>query len=183
MTERTTRDRRFADTVVMPAAITEVGNIAATSMPSRFDTGCRDDLVAVDGAAVPVRVSGSVDGGVRRRRPRRHDVLGTGDAAGRDGRRRPDRRAAAAGCRSTASSSPATTPLTGATRRGDGPRATVIDSDRLSRTITVERLPRRLLVDRRRGTPPVMGGDDGRRLARAVAARRRRVQRLVDPTA
>ena len=59
--ERTTRDRRFGDTVVMPAAIAEVGNIAASSVPDRFDTNCRDDLVTVDDMAVPVRVTGSVD--------------------------------------------------------------------------------------------------------------------------
>jgi hypothetical protein len=60
ITERTTRDRRFGDTVVMPAAIAEVGNIAASSMPSRFATNCRDDLVTVDDVAVPVRVAGSI---------------------------------------------------------------------------------------------------------------------------
>ena len=60
VTERTTRDRRFADTVVMPAAISEVGNIVPSSLPSRFDTGCRDDLVAVDGTPVSVRVAGSL---------------------------------------------------------------------------------------------------------------------------
>ena len=31
--ERTTRDRRFGDTVVMPAAITEIGNIASAMSP------------------------------------------------------------------------------------------------------------------------------------------------------
>ncbi len=60
VTERTTRDRRFGDTVVMPAAITEVGNIVPSSLPSRFDTGCRDDLVAVDGAPVALSVEGSL---------------------------------------------------------------------------------------------------------------------------
>ncbi len=60
VTERTTRDRRFGDTVVMPAAIAEVGNIAASSLPDRFDTNCQDDLVTVDDVAVPVRVAGSV---------------------------------------------------------------------------------------------------------------------------
>ena len=44
-------------------------------------------------------------------------------------------------------------------------------------------MPRRVLADRRRGSPPVVGGDNGRRVARATAARRRRVQRLVDPAA
>ncbi len=60
VTERTTRDRRFADTVVMPAAISEVGNIVPSSLPSQFDTGCRDDLVAIDSTPVSVRVAGSL---------------------------------------------------------------------------------------------------------------------------
>jgi arabinofuranan 3-O-arabinosyltransferase len=60
ITERTTRDRRFGDTVVLPTAFAEIGNIAASSIPRRLDTRCRDDLVTVDGVAVPVRVAGSV---------------------------------------------------------------------------------------------------------------------------
>ena len=60
VTERTTRDRRFGDTVVMPAAISEVGNVVPSSLPERFDSGCRDDLVAVDAVPVPVRVAGTL---------------------------------------------------------------------------------------------------------------------------
>ena len=53
----TTRDRRYGDTVQMPAAITEIGNVKPTDLPPTFDTGCRDDLVQIDGVPVPVRVS------------------------------------------------------------------------------------------------------------------------------
>jgi arabinofuranan 3-O-arabinosyltransferase len=60
ITERTTRDRRYADTVVLPAAIAELTNVAPTEMPASFSTGCRDDLVAVDGVALPVRLDGDV---------------------------------------------------------------------------------------------------------------------------
>jgi len=58
--ERTTRDRRFADRVLMPAAIVEVGNVEPAVIPDTFATECRDDLVSVDGVAVPVRVEGTV---------------------------------------------------------------------------------------------------------------------------
>ncbi len=56
----TTRDRRYGDIVQLPAAITEIGNVARTQVPTTFDTGCRDDLVQIDGVAIPVRVRGSV---------------------------------------------------------------------------------------------------------------------------
>ena len=81
VTERTTRDRRFGDTVVMPAAITEVGNIVPSSLPSRFDTGCRDDLVAVDGAPVRAQRRGVTGRGVRGSRARHFDLLRFGTAA------------------------------------------------------------------------------------------------------
>ena len=56
----TTRDRRFADPMQMPAAIVELGNVAAAELPDSFATDCRDDLVAVDGTPIPVRVDGTV---------------------------------------------------------------------------------------------------------------------------
>ena len=140
VTERTTRDRRFGDTVVMPAAIAEVGNIGASSIPGRFDTNCRDDLVSVDDVAVPVRIAGSVadafDGSALETTTCTGPVTlpaGVVSVAGQ-----PEPRAA--GCRSTASFS-----ARARSRRGvspdDGPIATVISSDRLSRTIEVEDCP------------------------------------------
>lgn len=58
--ERTTNDRRFADRVMMPAAIAEVSNIEPSVVPEGFETDCRDDLVSIDGEPVAVQVSGSV---------------------------------------------------------------------------------------------------------------------------
>lgn len=62
LTEHTTRDRRFGDTVLMPAAVTELDNVLASDVPEEFATRCRDDLVAIDGTPVAVRVAGSVAG-------------------------------------------------------------------------------------------------------------------------
>lgn len=58
--ERVTRDRRFADTVLMPAAISEITNIEPAELPRDFATDCRDDLVSIDGEPVRVRVAGTV---------------------------------------------------------------------------------------------------------------------------
>ena len=58
--ERTTRDRRLADTVLMPAAISEITNIEPATIPDSFETECRDDLVVIDGEPVAVRVAGSL---------------------------------------------------------------------------------------------------------------------------
>lgn len=56
-----TTDWYSAQPVEMPVAIAEVGvpGLVAPAPPPTFDTGCRLDLVAVDGAAVPVRVTGT----------------------------------------------------------------------------------------------------------------------------
>ena len=50
-------DRRIAE----PAAIAEIGLPGPTvpALPATFDSGCRDDLLRVDGRPVPVRVTGS----------------------------------------------------------------------------------------------------------------------------
>lgn len=52
-----TRERRTA-----PIAVSEIRSNAWTnaSLPARFDTGCRNDLVSIDGMPVPVRISDSV---------------------------------------------------------------------------------------------------------------------------
>ncbi|MBA3302808.1 MAG: discoidin domain-containing protein, partial [Acidimicrobiia bacterium] len=49
--------------VVMPVGIAELGipGLSAPQPPARLRTGCRSDLLAVDGAPVPVRVSGSTE--------------------------------------------------------------------------------------------------------------------------
>ena len=137
--ERTTRDRRFGDTVVMPAAIAEVGNIAASSVPERFDTNCRDDLVTVDDMAVPVRVTGSVDDAFDGSALEATTCTGpvtlppgmvgiAGQPSARSGLQ-VDRIVLGAG-----EVAPGVSP-------DGGPTATVMSSDRLSRTIEVEDCP------------------------------------------
>ena len=142
VTERTTRDRRFGDTVAMPAAISEIGNIVGTSFPATFDTGCRDDLVAIDGTPVPIRVTGSVaaafDAAALDTTTCSASVrLSTGAiaVAGQESRRsglQVDRLVLAGEDRTDDAVPRSTT---------DGPLATVVDGDRLSRTIRVDRCP------------------------------------------
>jgi hypothetical protein len=52
-------DRRIAE----PAALAEIGLPGARvpALPRTFDSGCRPDLLAVDGRPVPVRVTGPMD--------------------------------------------------------------------------------------------------------------------------
>jgi arabinofuranan 3-O-arabinosyltransferase len=138
VTERTTRDRRFGDTVVMPVAITEIGNIAGSSLPAGFDTGCRDDLVAIDAEPVALRVSGSLTaalaGEALETAPCSGPVTlaaGQREITGQQGRRsglQVDRLVLAGSGETTAGAA-------------TGPLATVVDSARLGRTISVERCP------------------------------------------
>ena len=135
--ERTTRDRRYGETVVLPAAISEVGNIVASSMPSEFDTGCREDLVAVGEEFVPVRVAGSVaaafDGSALETTTCVDTVTlesGTVAVTGQQ-----DRRSGLQVDRLVLGGADA---RADAARSSDGPTATVVESDRLDRTITVE---------------------------------------------
>ena len=53
-------DRRYAEPVVLPAAIAELSLGERTVVPDRVDTGCRDDLVQIDGEAIPVRIEAAV---------------------------------------------------------------------------------------------------------------------------
>jgi hypothetical protein len=58
-----TRMRRYATaaTVVAPVGIAELGipGLQLPPAPARIDSGCRDDLVAIDGQPVSVRVTGA----------------------------------------------------------------------------------------------------------------------------
>jgi len=54
---RPTLDRRYGEPVVLPAAVAEITAGEPTSIPTTVDTGCRDDLLAIDGQAVAVRVT------------------------------------------------------------------------------------------------------------------------------
>ena len=81
----------------LPVAIADVDGLDATPAPFRdtVDTGCRSDLVSVDGTPVPVRVTGSVADALARRplslaRMRRPRRAGRGHHH-RHHRRRPHR--------------------------------------------------------------------------------------------
>ncbi len=55
--------------IATPVAIAELGipGLSGRTPGATFDTGCRDDLLAVDGAPIPVRVSGSTEDALDRR--------------------------------------------------------------------------------------------------------------------
>jgi arabinofuranan 3-O-arabinosyltransferase len=53
---RFTLDRRYAEPIELPAAIAELSIGERTLLPDRIDTGCRGDLVQVDGEPVDLRV-------------------------------------------------------------------------------------------------------------------------------
>ena len=57
---RITLDRRYAEPVVLPAAIAELSVAAAATTPTAVGTGCRDDLVAIDGVGVPIETRATV---------------------------------------------------------------------------------------------------------------------------
>jgi hypothetical protein len=58
----TTHDWVADDDVDQPAAIAEIGlpGEKVPALPERFDSGCRDDIVTLDGEPVPVRARGSM---------------------------------------------------------------------------------------------------------------------------
>jgi arabinofuranan 3-O-arabinosyltransferase len=58
---RITLDRRYAEPVQLPAAIAELSVGDRTLVPDWTDTGCRGDLLYIDGESVPVRVSAAVE--------------------------------------------------------------------------------------------------------------------------
>jgi arabinofuranan 3-O-arabinosyltransferase len=60
---RTTVDRRTFDVVETPVAISEieVAGLAPVGLPGRLDTGCRDDLVSIDGSPLPIRIDAPTD--------------------------------------------------------------------------------------------------------------------------
>jgi arabinofuranan 3-O-arabinosyltransferase len=61
--ERITTDRRYAEPVVLPVALTELDapGLVRIEPPTQLDTGCRDDLLALDGAAIALRIVADVD--------------------------------------------------------------------------------------------------------------------------
>ena len=67
--ERLTREWYSNGFVALPVSVAEVRIEGARlpAPPADIDTGCRDDLVFIDGAAVPVRVTGSVADALARR--------------------------------------------------------------------------------------------------------------------
>ena len=67
--ERLTRDWYSNGFVALPVSVAEVraGDMGPRALPSPVDTGCRGDLLWVDGAPVPVRVTGAASDAVARR--------------------------------------------------------------------------------------------------------------------
>ena len=67
--ERLTRDWYSNGFVALPVSVAEVrvGDSATLGPPADIDTGCRDDLVSVDGQSVPVRITGTADDALARR--------------------------------------------------------------------------------------------------------------------
>jgi arabinofuranan 3-O-arabinosyltransferase len=64
----TTNDWSSNREVDQPAALAEIGLPGPTvaARPDRFDSGCRDDLLSIDGEPVAVRVSGTMDAALAR---------------------------------------------------------------------------------------------------------------------
>lgn len=62
LTVATGVERRYGETVQLPVVLAgaRLDGLAPIAARPTIDTGCRDDLVALDGAPVPVRVTGSV---------------------------------------------------------------------------------------------------------------------------
>ena len=137
---RTVLDRRYGEPVALPAAIAELSTDEPATVPSTFDSGCRDDLVTIDGRPLSVRVQGSVAAllagqpvaAVPCAGATIHLAAGThrlATAKGLDTGLDVDRVVLAAPDR----------PAAGAAR---GPRATLTADSRLSRDITVEGCPK-----------------------------------------
>ena len=61
LTPATGVERRYGETVQLPVVLRDatLDGVAPVVAPTTIDTGCRDDLVAIDGVPVPVRVTGS----------------------------------------------------------------------------------------------------------------------------
>jgi arabinofuranan 3-O-arabinosyltransferase len=80
-TPRTTVDRRYGDVVVLPIAIAELGlpAVPGERAATPFDSGCRSDLVTVDGTAVPVRITGTAGESLLDRPPLAVEWCGAGD--------------------------------------------------------------------------------------------------------
>jgi arabinofuranan 3-O-arabinosyltransferase len=76
-----TTDWYSGDLVNMPVAVAELGlpGVVAPPVPDDFDSGCRDDLLLVDGAPLPLRVTGTTVDALRRQRL---DVAPCGPEAG-----------------------------------------------------------------------------------------------------
>jgi arabinofuranan 3-O-arabinosyltransferase len=63
VTPTMTNDWVGGNAVAQPAAIAEIGlpGPKVPALPDRFDTGCRDGLLTVDGESVPLRITGTMD--------------------------------------------------------------------------------------------------------------------------
>jgi arabinofuranan 3-O-arabinosyltransferase len=69
MRQMTTKDWYSNLPVVMPVGVAEVdlAGVQVTAPQGPLDTGCRDDLLTIDDAPVPLRITGTVEDAVARR--------------------------------------------------------------------------------------------------------------------
>ncbi len=67
--ERITKEWYSRSQVALPVGIAEwrLGNDTAAALPDEFDSGCRGDLVTIDGKPVEVRITGTIDDALARR--------------------------------------------------------------------------------------------------------------------
>jgi len=140
---RSTIDRRYGEPVQLPAAIAELSLGPATAIPAQLDTGCRDDLVRIDGQPLPVRVQAAVP------------ALLAGDAVTATPCGATELALSAGTHRITTApgtgsglqvdrivlAGPSTAAAEPASGAASGPTATVTSSSRLSRKVTVDHCP------------------------------------------
>lgn len=60
--EQITIDRRYAEPTVLPVALVEIAapGLEPVALPSSFDSGCRDDLLTIDGTPIGIRITAEV---------------------------------------------------------------------------------------------------------------------------
>ena len=150
----------------------------------RSTPGAATTCCAIDGVPIPVRVRGSVADALAGGAVRRDAAATTPRCVSTTARTAsPPTASRGPGCRSTASCSRPTWSSRPRPRQRRRPQPTPpsTSSDRVAPHGAGRRLPRRVLAGARRGLPRRLVGVDRRRFARPAAARRRRLQRVVDP--
>lgn len=134
--------------IIMPVGIAEVGipGVEVGDPPDTFDSGCRDDLLAIDGAPVPLRITGSTDDALDRE-PLAVELCGGATAVDLEAgehvlRATPGRRTGIEIDQLLLASAPGGAPLPlderADTDRPAPPDVEVVEKGRVSATVTVE---------------------------------------------